>query len=108
VRIISIVGRFLEHSRVYYFRNGGEEEAFIGSADLMERNLDHRVEILTPVLDAGLAAVLKSRLLDLQLSDTVRAMELHADGTYREIPHGDGQPIDAQLAWTAPDRTFMP
>jgi len=108
IRIISIVGRFLEHSRVYYFRNGGQEEAFIGSADLMERNLDHRVEILTPVLDGSLAAALKSRLLDLQLGDTVRAMELHADGAYREIPRGDGQPIDAQLAWTAPDLTFMP
>ena len=106
IRVRSIVGRFLEHSRVYYFRNGGRGEVLIGSADLMERNLDRRVEILVPVLDAGLARALKVRLLDLQLSDTVRAMELEADGGYRPVPP-DGRRIDAQLTWTAPDMTFM-
>jgi polyphosphate kinase len=106
IRVVSVVGRFLEHSRVYYFRNGGRDETFIGSADLMERNLDRRVEILAPVMDARLAGALKARLLDLQLSDTVRAMELRADGAYSRVP-ADGIRTDAQFEWTNPDITFM-
>jgi polyphosphate kinase len=106
IRVVSIVGRFLEHSRVYYFRNRGRADVLIGSADLMERNLDRRVEVLVPVLDAGLADALKVRLLDLQLSDTVRAVELHADGIYRSVPPGVPR-RDAQFEWTAPDATFM-
>jgi polyphosphate kinase len=106
IRVRSIVGRFLEHSRVYYFRNGGRPETLIGSADLMERNLNRRVEILVPVLDTGLARALKVRLLDLQWRDTVRAMELRADGSYRPVAAG-GEPVDAQLMWTMPDMTFM-
>jgi len=106
IRVVSIVGRFLEHSRVYYFRNGGRDETFIGSADLMERNLDRRVEIIVPVTDPRLAGVLKARLLDLQLSDTVRAMELRADGAYWKV-RGDGTRTDAQFDWTNPDMTFM-
>jgi polyphosphate kinase len=108
IRVISIVGRFLEHSRVYYFRNSGREEALIGSADLMERNLDQRVEILVPVLDSRLTSALKERLLDLQLNDTVRTKELHSDGIYRRVPRGDATPVDAQLAWTAPNLSLMP
>jgi polyphosphate kinase len=106
IRVVSIVGRFLEHSRVYYFRNRGRAEVLLGSADLMERNLDRRVEVLVPVLDAGLADALKVRLLDLQLGDTVRAAELQADGLYRTVPSGV-LPCDAQWEWTAPDATFM-
>ena len=106
IRVRSIVGRFLEHSRVYYFRNGGHEEALIGSADLMERNLDRRVEILVPVPDRALAKGLKVRLLDLQLNDTVRATELEANGAYHRAPAG-GREVDAQLVWTAPSMTFM-
>jgi len=108
IRVISIVGRFLEHSRVYYFRNDGREEALIGSADLMERNLDQRVEILVPVLDGALTSALKKRLLDLQLSDTVRATELHSDGVYGGVLRSDGSPIDAQLAWAVSPLSFMP
>ncbi|HYM68418.1 MAG TPA: polyphosphate kinase 1 [bacterium] len=108
IRVISIVGRFLEHSRVYYFRNGGREETLVGSADLMERNLDRRVEILVPVLNTGLTSALKSRLLDLQLNDTVRATELHADGAYRRVLRGDTPPADAQLAWTAQNLALLP
>ena len=67
VRVVSIVGRFLEHARVYYFRNGGAEEYFIGSADAMKRNLEHRVETLVPVEDAAARQALRA-VLDLQLT----------------------------------------
>ena len=107
IRVTSIVGRFLEHSRVYYFQNGGHAEALIGSADLMERNLDRRVEVLVPVLDGELAGALKGRLLDLQLQDAVRAVQLRSDGTYGGRVDGDVPRADAQLAWTAADMTFM-
>lgn len=106
IRVVSIVGRFLEHSRVYYFRNGGRPEVLLGSADLMERNLDRRVEVLVPVLDPRLAEALKVHLLDLQLNDTVRAVELQADGAYRKMPSG-GRRSDAQFEWTSADMTFM-
>jgi polyphosphate kinase len=108
IRVRSLVGRFLEHSRVYYFRGGGNERVFIGSADLMERNLNRRVETVVPVLDPGLRRSLKENLLDVQLADTARALELHADGSYRPVTPEDGaRPFDAQLAWTAGGLTFM-
>jgi polyphosphate kinase len=107
IRVTSIIGRFLEHSRVYYFRNGGREEVLVGSADLMERNLDRRVEVLVPVLDGDLAGALKGRLLDLQLHDTVRAVQLRSDGAYGGRVDGDVPRADAQLVWTAADMAFM-
>lgn len=81
VRVLSIVGRFLEHSRIFYFRNGGAEEYFIGSADLMTRNLESRVEVLTPIEPAELRADLR-RVLDLQLADKRSAWEMRSDGSY--------------------------
>jgi polyphosphate kinase len=81
VRVISIVGRFLEHARVYYFRNGGAEEYYIGSADAMKRNLEYRVEVLAPVESPALRAELKA-LLDIQWNDRRNAWEMHADGSY--------------------------
>jgi len=81
VRVISIVGRFLEHARIYYFRNGGDEEYYIGSADAMKRNLEYRVEVLAPVESPPLCAELKA-LLDVQWNDRRSAWEMHADGTY--------------------------
>ncbi|MGD9891580.1 MAG: polyphosphate kinase 1 [Dehalococcoidia bacterium] len=108
IRVRSIAGRFLEHSRVYYFHNGGDERVFIGSADLMPRNLNRRVETLVPVLDAGLRRALKENLLDVQLADTVRAIELHPDGAYRPIRPADGaRPFDSQLAWAAGGLSLM-
>jgi len=74
----------------------------------MERNLDQRVEILVPVLDSALTSALKERLLDLQLSDTVRATELHSDGAYGGVLRSDDSPIDAQLAWAVSPLSFMP
>ncbi len=81
IRVISIVGRFLEHSRIYYFRNGGEEEYYIGSADCMTRNLASRVEVLAPVEPPQLRADLRS-MLDIQLNDQRSAWEMQPDGTY--------------------------
>ena len=85
IRVISIVGRFLEHSRVYYFRNGGAEEIYLGSADLMRRNLSHRVEIIFPVENSKLRRRLKGILL-LYLSDEVKARYLRGDGHYTRNP----------------------
>ena len=76
IRVKSIVGRFLEHSRVYYFRNGGDEEILVGSADMMQRNLDSRVETLFPIEDPVLRKVIVEQLLDRYLADTVNASEL--------------------------------
>jgi len=81
VRAISLVGRFLEHTRVYYFQNGGDEEYLIGSADAMKRNLESRVEVVAPVENEGLRKELRA-LLDVQLSDYRNAWEMQSDGSY--------------------------
>ncbi len=83
IRVISIVGRFLQHSRIYYFRNGGDEEYYVGSADCMGRNLGARVEALVPVEDPALRAELR-QVLDIQLSDRRCAWEMAADGSYTQ------------------------
>lgn len=80
-RVISIVGRFLEHTRIYYFQNGGDEEYFIGSADAMKRNLESRVEVVTPVEDAVLRRDLRN-ILDEQLNDYRNAWDMGSDGEY--------------------------
>ncbi len=94
IRVISVIGRFLEHSRAYYFRNGGMDELFLGSADIMPRNLDHRVEVLFPVLDTELVEVVKSDL-ELILSDNVKAWQMNPDGKYTKVaneqPHTNSQ-----------------
>ena len=88
IRVISIVGRFLEHSRVFYFANGGSEEFYIGSADWMQRNFDRRVEAVTPVEDSTLHVRLRS-LLRTNLEDNRQAWELAADGTWTQrTPNG--------------------
>ena len=81
IRVLSIVGRFLEHSRVYYFRNGGNEAIFLGSADLMRRNLSHRVEILFPITGQKLIQRIKD-FLEIELRDERKAYHLHHDGRY--------------------------
>lgn len=85
IRVTSIVGRFLEHSRIYYFQNGGAEEVYLGSADLMSRNLSHRVEIIFPVENSRLARRLKE-ILHVHLADQAKARHLQADGTYTRSP----------------------
>lgn len=82
LRVISVVGRFLEHSRIYYFRNGGRQQVFLGSADLMPRNIDRRVEVMFPVEDPRLVRQLHDEVLAVYLADKVKARELRADGGY--------------------------
>jgi polyphosphate kinase len=104
LRVISIVGRFLEHSRVFYFGNGGDEEVFLGSADLMPRNLNGRVEVLFPVTDPRLVSVLREEILGAYLADTVKARVMNADGTYTRVaPSPETQPVNAQ-AWFLRER----
>jgi polyphosphate kinase len=90
VRVVSVVGRFLEHGRIFYFRNGGNEEYFIGSADCMKRNLESRVEVVAPVEDPSLRKELRT-VLDLQLRPNHATWEMHADGTYTRTVVGDQQ-----------------
>ena len=80
----SIVGTFLEHSRIFYFQNGGQEEFYMGSADWMPRNLDKRVEILFPVEDEDLKDEVR-HILEIQLADTMKAHELKPDNKYEKI-----------------------
>jgi polyphosphate kinase len=89
-RVVGIVGRFLEHTRIYYFQNGGNEEYFIGSADLMKRNLESRVEVVAPVEDPKLRQELRL-ILDVQLSDKRSAWEMQPDGIYRQRQPGEGE-----------------
>ncbi len=90
IRVRSIVGRFLEHSRVFFFVNGGEPEVYLGSADLMERNLDRRVEIMWPVQDPPLMQYLRETVLEAYLRDDVRASILQPDGEYAAPAAKDG------------------
>lgn len=92
IRVISIIGRFLEHSRIFYFYNNGQEEYFIGSADYMTRNLDRRVEVVTPVEDPALQRELKA-ILDICLTDNRQAWELRPDGTYVQRQPKPGEPV---------------
>jgi polyphosphate kinase len=82
IRVRSIVGRFLEHSRIYYFANGGDEEIYLGSADWMPRNLYERVEVLFPVRDTALRLRLRYEILEAYLADTAKARLLRPDGGY--------------------------
>jgi polyphosphate kinase len=105
IQVRSIVGQFLEHSRVYYFENGGAPEVYIGSADLMERNLDRRVETLCPVTDPAMRQLLRDAVLEVLLSDTDRAWTLHTDGSYVRATAPEGvPPLNSQrflLEWYA-------
>ncbi len=91
IRVISIIGRFLEHSRIYYFHNNGQEEIYIGSADWMRRNLDRRVEVITPIKDPDIAKDLQE-ILGIMLADNRQAWELQSDGTYIQRRPGDDCP----------------
>ena len=83
IAVKSVIGRFLEHARIFYFRNGGREEVYVGSADLMPRNLNRRVEVVFPVRDTRLVSRLRDEILEVYLADTVNAHEMQTDGSYR-------------------------
>ena len=99
IRVTSIVGRFLEHSRIFYFRNGGQgkEEVYLGSADMMPRNLNRRVELLFPVQDPKLVRYLRDEVLDTYLSEVVKARHMNSDGTYsRDLRHANRHEQNSQ------------
>jgi polyphosphate kinase len=99
IRVTSIVGRFLEHSRAFYFHNGGQDEIYLGSADLMPRNINRRVEVLFPVRDRAMIRYLRDEMLSTYLKDNVQARRMLPDGTYERLkPHAKESPIDSQ-AW---------
>ena len=100
IRVRSVVGRFLEHSRVFWFANGGENEVYIGSADWMARNLKHRIEVVAPVKDPEAKRFLRDVLLDAYLSDNTKARELQPDGKYVPIK-GGGKPFNSQTYFIA-------
>jgi polyphosphate kinase len=103
IRVTSIVGRFLEHSRVWYFRNGGRDDIHIGSADLRPRNLDRRVEVMAPIDDAALAQRIRRGILDTYLADTADARGLRADGQYVRLhPRAGDAPMSCQRALLQP------
>lgn len=96
ISVISIVGRFLEHSRIYYFYNNGEEALYLSSADWMNRNLDRRVELLFPIEDTDVKNKLKG-ILNTQLNDTIKARMLTSDGSYSHIDkRGGKRALDSQ------------
>ena len=97
IQVTTIVGRFLEHARAYYFRNGGDEEVLVGSADLMPRNLDRRVEILFPIRDVVIRTILTEGILPELLRDTSKLRILNSDGTYARVhPSPEEKAFDTQ------------
>ena len=99
IRVISIVGRFLEHSRIFYFLNDGAEQIYLGSADMMPRNINRRVEVLFPITKPALVRQIRDRLLAVYLQDNVKARQMNSDGTYSRVKPGKGErPLNAQVA----------
>ncbi len=97
ITVSAIVGRFLEHARIYYFRNNGEDDVFLGSADLMPRNLDRRVEVLFPVTNPAIKKALLTTILDTELRDNRQLRLMSGDGRYeRKHPQKGEDPVDSQ------------
>ncbi len=105
ITVTSIVGRFLEHARIYYFRNGGADEFFVGSADLMPRNLDRRVEQLFPIEDPQYKEALW-QILTIHLCDNVKARRMLPDGTYERVQPQPGEEIIDSQQWLIEHRGF--
>ncbi|MCD7035461.1 RNA degradosome polyphosphate kinase [Metabacillus sp. GX 13764] len=96
IRVRSIVGRFLEHSRIYFFHHNGEEKTFLSSADLMTRNMEKRVEILFPIYDGKIKSRIK-KVMDIQLSDNLKAREQDSDGVYQYVKRAPSEEeVDSQ------------
>lgn len=99
ITVRSLVGRYLEHSRVFYFANNNNARVFFGSADAMERNFDRRVEVITPVENPKLVRHIRENMLDMYMKDTVNSRELRSNGSWKTVkPAGDERPFDVQ-AW---------
>ncbi|MCK6613465.1 MAG: polyphosphate kinase 1 [Ignavibacteriaceae bacterium] len=97
IRVISVVGRFLEHHRIYYIHNNGDEMIYLSSADLMQRNLDGRVELAFPIEDPSIKKYIKSKVLFVMLNDNMKARVLDSNMNYtRLLPKGDEKPLDSQ------------
>jgi polyphosphate kinase len=101
IRVRSVIGRFLEHSRVYWFGNDGAAEIYCASADWMERNLLRRIETCFPIVDTALAQRVYDEALANFLADNTQAWMLQPDGNYVRIEPGDDMPHSAQLALVA-------
>ena len=97
IRVVSIVGRYLEHARIFWFANGGQPQVYLGSADWMNRNLERRVEVVFPVQAPPLRREIEL-VLDAYFSDNVKARQLGADGSWSRLTPGDAKPFEAQ-AW---------
>jgi polyphosphate kinase len=97
IQITSIVGRFLEHSRIYYFKNGGNEEIYLGSADLMPRNIDRRIEALFPVQDKQMIQHIRDDILSFYAKDNTKARKMLSNGSYTRVKtQKDEEPLSIQ------------
>ena len=118
ITVTSIVGRFLEHSRIFYFHNGGEEEVYLGSADLMPRNLNRRVEVDFPVQDKNLIRLVRDEILGTYLKEQAKARHMTSDGKYVRDPNFEKKNAfnARRFLWRAPpsarpkpvERAFRP
>lgn len=104
ISVVSIVGRFLEHARIYYFRDGADEEVLIGSSDLMFRNLNERVEVLLSVPDPEIRSAILEYMLKIHLKDNVKARKLLPDGTYQRVKPQRGDRIINSQLWLIQNR----
>ena len=104
ITVTSIVGRFLEHARIYYFRNGSEEEIWLGSADLMPRNLYRRVETLFPIEDETIKNAIRDEILNIHLKDNVKARLMLSDGSYEPVKKGEKEESFNSQEWMINNR----
>jgi polyphosphate kinase len=104
ISVVSIVGRFLEHARIFYFQAGGEGEVLIGSSDLMFRNLNERIEVLFSVPDPNVPKAIFEDMLKTHLKDNVKARRLLSDGTYQMVKPKDGQEVVNSQLWLIQNR----
>ncbi len=104
ISVISIVGRFLEHARIFYFQAGDESEVLIGSSDLMFRNLNERIEVLFSVPDEKLRQVILQDMLEIHLKDNVKARRLLSDGTYQMVVPREGEAVISSQLWLIQNR----
>ena len=104
IRVTSIVDRFLEHSRIYYFENNGDPEMYMGSSDMMPRNLLARVEVLFPVRDPRIMSNIRDRILRMHLSDNTKSWLLNPDGSYTKVTVAEGEPRVRSQEWFIENR----